>query len=1010
MACSVSPVYPRDLDTPAQPRLTDLDDGLSCNSLLQDNICPYLAPADVNNFYYKNSSYNIMHINCRSIKQNFDEIGSLINTCNSNKLIDICAVTETWLSDSDSQFYKICNYDFVTRCRPGRRGGGVGFYIRNGLLYNIITDLCFIFDYIECLTVEVTIGSVTFTIACIYRPPNSSLVNFQDQLNIILNSKQFTRKNGNYIILGDFNLDLLKHENHNPTNNFLSLMNQHFFLPLTLYPTRIAEFSKTLIDNIFVSTASFKCKSCIVYTDISDHLPIVASFAHEDQKHPSINSGNVSVSRHVDFFCVRENLKNIDWNPFNADCQQSTSPNLLSESFTKMITNVIDSHTEIKNIKKSKSKTPFQPWMSKGLLKSRNRKNVLYKQFLKNPGPNNKALYASYSKFFKKCCRKAKEKYFTDKFAACAGNSRLLWKTINESLNKSQSKPLENISLQDNGNLITDKKQCSELLNKYFSAICTTESDVSHNLDFINHLSRIKSPSNSFSLHDTTPDEIIRIVNEFKPKTSAGIDGLSIKQIKAIIHEISGPVSHFFNCLIRNGAFPSNFKISKIIPIFKSGSRQDPGNYRPISIIPSLAKVFEKIICLRLSHYFESKQLLCNQQYGFRSNSSTQLAVLDLQNQITTAIDNHEVSLTIFLDLARAFDSLEHRILLRKLDHYGIRGLPLKLISSFLQGRNQYVSIDDFNSTYCGITRGLPQGSTLSPLLFLIFINDIIFSSNILHFILFADDTSILLKGPDIGQLIKTANKELTKVNNWLQANKLKLNIAKCNYMIFKSKNVLPSCEKIYINNTPINLVSKVKFLGVYLDENMSWSDHIDHVCAKLATYVGILCRLKNIIPKMVLRTLYFAFMYPHIIYCIVIWGAANSQYLKKLEIINNRAIRFITNSKYNTPINSMYTDAGCLKITDIYNYNLIQFFFKLKNNILTPHLSQHINFYQGHNLRNTIIHTYNRTAARQKHAFVAGPIAWNNLPAVIQNASNISQLKRKYRKYLLSSYCNNTC
>ena len=307
--------------------------------------------------------------------------------------------------------------------------------------------------------------------------------------------------------------------------------------------------------------------------------------------------------------------------------------------------------------------------------------------------------------------------------------------------------------------------------------------------------------------------------------------------------------------------------------------------YRPISILPSFSKVFEKVVCLRLSNYLTSKCILSNNQYGFRQNHSTYMAILDMHNKISQSVDDREFSIGIFVDLSKAFDTINHDILLHKLEHYGIRGIALQWFKDYLSNRKQYVLYNNCSSKLLSITCGVPQGSILGPLLFIIYINDIVNCSNILHFILFADDTNIFYSSKSHYDIMKVVNAELIKLSEWFRANKLSLNAKKTNYIIFgnRSKSCFDQNFRIEIDNSALERVSNTTFLGVFVDEYLNWKFHITQMSLKIARNIGVLNKIKYILSRDILLILFYTMIHPYLLYCNIVWGGASQAALYKL-------------------------------------------------------------------------------------------------------------------------------
>jgi retron-type reverse transcriptase len=302
------------------------------------------------------------------------------------------------------------------------------------------------------------------------------------------------------------------------------------------------------------------------------------------------------------------------------------------------------------------------------------------------------------------------------------------------------------------------------------------------------------------------------------------------KVIKKTYHHILTPIVHIINLSLNQGVFPELMKLSKVIPIFKSGSRHLTKNYRPISLLPVFSKILERIMFNRLYKFLTKGKVLVNNQYGFRRFHSTEQAILDFQNCIIDHLIKKETPIAIFLDLTKAFDTIDHKLLISKLEHYGIRGCALSWFISYLENRTQYTSVNNSESSVKNVRFGVPQGSILGPLLFIAYINDIVNTTDAGKFILFADDTSIVFAtgNPDDIQQMNNINLALTNVCQWFNANKLSVNEAKTKFMKFKQKNSNDTFRPtLQLNGKDIDMVQTFKFLGVSISENLTWKDHI---------------------------------------------------------------------------------------------------------------------------------------------------------------------------------------
>ncbi len=366
----------------------------------------------------------------------------------------------------------------------------------------------------------------------------------------------------------------------------------------------------------------------------------------------------------------------------------------------------------------------------------------------------------------------------------------------------------------------------------------------------------------------------------------------------------------------------------KVIPVFKSGEKNTFNNYRPISLLPKFSKVLEKLFNNRLTKYIEKYNVLFSGQYGFRKNMSVSYALIQLLENITDAIDKGEYTVGIFVDLKKAFDTINHNILIQKINFYGVRGLCANWVSSYLENRKQMVCIDDEVSQMQHCKCGVPQGSILGPTLFLLYINDIFRVSGIMKLILFADDTNMFCSGSDVNELMEMVEIELNKFSEWFIVNKLSLNLAKTSFMIFHSKAVNIT-GGIAITGVNIKRVFTTKFLGVYIDTQFNWKEHIKVIQTKVAKGISILWKVKFRLSTSVLRQLYMSLILPYLTYCCEVWGNTYKTSLEKLFLFQKKIVRLISKSDYRSHTAPMFQDLHLLPIYELVNFNTSLFMHK---------------------------------------------------------------------------------
>ena len=392
---------------------------------------------------------------------------------------------------------------------------------------------------------------------------------------------------------------------------------------------------------------------------------------------------------------------------------------------------------------------------------------------------------------------------------------------------------------------IYDQRKIAEEFNTFFTNIGPKLASKitpvpEHFQDYI-----IKS-NFDFDNNELSFKEFDTAFKSLKRNKASGIDDINTNVVIDVYNEIKQLLFKICQNSVKEGTFPDPLKIAKVSPIFKTGDAATLGNYRPISVLPVFSKLLERIMYNRVYSYFKTNNLFYTKRFGFQKNTSTEHAILQLVNEITENFSHNEFTLGVFIDLSKAFDTVDHDILLKKLEYYGTKGNAKKWFESYLQNRKQCIIYNGNNITsFCTITCGVPQGSILGPLLFLIYVNDFFQASTEMSAVMFADDTNLFMSDKNIINLYTKMNIELEKVSAWFKANKLSLNVSKTKYSLFhqtvKKKNIPTNLPFLQINNINIERNTITKFLGVLIDENLNWKAQLANIESKISKSVGIL-------------------------------------------------------------------------------------------------------------------------------------------------------------------------
>ena len=813
--------------------LTDLSHiGVDCDN----DHCDYLDIESAASFKCSPDDLIVIQLNIHGLISKQASLLRLLTTCIKDQKIDVVLLCETWLNTDTKPLVNIPGYTFIGTERENKKGRGVGILLSSESHFKIRHDLNTMEDTLESFFVEMFTKGRNVICGSAYHPPNTNTKTFMNKIDSVMGKiKSETHKD---VVIGmDHNLDFLKFEKHKDTELFVSTVLDNSLLPCITKPTRITHSTATLIDNVFVNCKLHsRQKSSIIIHDISDHLPSLVVLENIKIK----KKANKKIITREITDCKLEGLK------YSLQCENldliinGQNPNTDYELLVSKILHAMDTNIPEKEITISAKQFICEPWLTKGLIKCGQKQLHLYEKALKVRNEESLKKYKEYRSTLQRIKRRSKKDYFSKKCIEFKNNTKNLWRTINNIIKNNRDKASTINYLKIDKLKITNAQLITNEFARFFSSVGEKIASKSgnSNIGLDEYLSKIPNQKNSVFLTPCTEQEINDLIKNLPNKFSSGHDNITNVILKEIKAELVTPLATIFNSSLRTGIFPDQMKTANVVPLFKSGIHCLVNNYRPISLLPTISKLLEKVMYSRIYNFLTENDIFFKSQYGFQKKHSCEHAVTELVGEICKGLKNGKHTIALFLDLLKAFDSITHRILFDKLDRYGIRGVALDWFKSYLSERSIRCKCQVANtSNVCysdkyEIPIRCPQGSCLGPLIFLIYCNDLYRNLELCNGILFADDTTLYKSHEDLRYLQWCIKNDLEILFDWFKANRLSLNGKKSVSILF-SKNK-EKITKINIPDLEIKFVESTKFLGLWLDERLSWNIHVDKLLGKI--------------------------------------------------------------------------------------------------------------------------------------------------------------------------------
>jgi hypothetical protein len=938
------------------------------------------------------SILTVMHLNSQGFLSKSDELQIFLNDEGRN--IDVISLNEHKIDEENINFLnKLRGYHLgAYYARKNSRYGGSCLLVKSNTNFKVATHLDFLNeDFIfEGCTIELPdhnkiITSIYTSSAVRDRKP------FLDKLRRFV-SLVWSNKKKEVLICSDCNVDLLK--TSSDAVDLLSILEINGFRTNFKSPTRVAASSSTCIDNIFTSLNVQVLGTSNFDLGISDHrclqIKVSTSLA-------STATNPLIIKRRYDENSIREFKRDLIENKWQLSLEKSVDFN-----FEVYMGKFLCSFNKCFPLKVL-AKQPIykkKSWCTLGIKTSSRRKRELHIQ-MKN---SSDIVFIEYVKNYKRIFKKvltAAKRMFNDQLINGSENKvSTVWSIVNSELGGKNMNNNSPIALDVEGTTIDDPEIVVNLLNDHFISVGDgPDTKVSPFSALLRTMEFTKNRDSNlrFSFRRVTTEEVQNCIMSLNNKKSSGWDNVPTTLIKKLHQTISRDICSLVNFSLSKGEFPSALKMALVTPIFKKGIRGSLDNYRPISVLTVFSKIFEKIVNNQLVRYLEGGNLFCENQFGFRRGRNTSEAVAKFVNEVVEALDGRKSVAGVFCDLTKAFDCVNHKIMLGKLELYGVENRELGWFKSYLENRKQktILSVNGIKSesSWKIIKSGIPQGSILGPTLFLMYINDL--QKNLTdRLTLFADDTTALVITKNTEQLLNNIPTVIVNLNQWFNINGLHLNYKKTNIVHFSTQTRTQFPPEIDTVDNTVQVIDDVKFLGVRVDRNLKWSSHILQLSKKLNSVCFCLSVLKNKVNKQTLITVYYAYFFPLLKYGIIMWGSCSGS----LNILKTqkRAVRIILHLNSRESCRSAFKTLKILTLPSLFLLEILSYVHKNKDEFMLRNHSHAYSTRQRHDFQYPI----HRLTLFERAPYYNGVKLYNRLPSHLRTLT--SNVFRKSLKEIL--------
>lgn len=927
---------------------------------------------------------------------------------------DIICWSEVWLNRIEMDLYHLENNmcEASSFLRKERQRGGVSIFKRTDWSHvNIELGGIPVESIFECVAVR--FGTQNVIVASCYRVPNSDFQIFLDKFeHLIEKLHRIANEHTKIFIAGDFNVDFQKDTDTIQKRQVINVCSPYGILPLFEDPSRVSQTTKKCIDQIFTNViANEQWTLKTTETGYSDHMAQILEIsksANEEEERRKGEKKRIYSKNNVNNF--KECISHLNWNDI-------TCMNTVDEKMESLLNRLVFNFDQKFPYRVCKTVAKRKQWITKGILISRKKKIWLNEIRKDDPTGIINNYFKKYNRIYKKTIRIAKRKGYEERINRAKNKSKMAWQIIKEETNQANAKVRKPIVLVDcNREKISDPMRVAENFNENF--VKAPEALV-HSEGFDDREPSYRPAfSEELVLYPCDLEELTRIVKNRKNTFSSGVDGLPDEIMKEIFPSIAHVVLDIVNHSLQQGVFPDCLKIAKVIPLHKKGSKTDPMNYRPLSNLSFFSKIIETVMRNRLVGFLEAFGLLSRAHHGFVNNRSTTTAVSNYIWQISKTLDEGIPVAGLFIDQKRGFDVIDRTVLINKLHQYGVRGTALKWFKSYLTNRGQMVQVDSEITTggikeiKCNRSNirnteiGLQQGTVLSPILFLIYIDSLAKKFGPEKAAIFADDANFIISKTEMENLQENSDSVCEQINGWFKENKLILNKEKTAAIIFNLGNAAhrPTHIDIKLDGSQIAIEEHTKFLGIHVDRRLNWNLQINDLTKRLNSALYMMRQLKGKVSTPTMLTLYYGKFQSLMKYGCVVWGQGTGW--NQVFIAQKKAIRIINGKEWDEaghPISCkpIFQKLGIMTFPSLYAYECIAFVVSNELDLINdfqPFSSTH-NYNTRHNARIRL--PLHRTVALEKCVQYQGCKLLNKLPSELLEGSSTPLKLNKIKKYL---------